>query len=915
MKKIISILLTLLLAFTSITAFADNDSDETASEKKYGNEIKFFSDAGIFDFEFFDDDAITRKEYAVMLVKLLNAADIIGSYTDSVFSDVTSDTPDHEYIAFLKDCGIVMGNSDSTFRPDDDLKLSEAVAMIVRLLGYTTKADYTGGWTAGYTRTAVDLGLLNGVDLEMCQECMPAGPLAKMLYNALDKKLVNSYYIKGTSVTIEGSKGMTILELLGYEKGTGKVSGIENLNLYNIYDEKLESAVIEINGEKYQTFNSKPKELFGYDVEFFSKKEDGDTYPALISVSKKNSSAEEITVYDKDIKTVSSTSVTYRTDDMSKDKILKLKNPIILLNGEPAPTMKNDIVPKNGFMKLISNDGSNYDVVLIYSFETFLVKSVREETLSFKYNAKPSWETKASLDLSKLPYSVYTEEDGYTDTEGIRAGSVVMIAYGKAGCYIYPANESVMGEITSTTEKKGRTQYMINNTYYEVNPDYQALIDAKADGTEPLKLNMFTKFCFDCLGRIYGTDESSSDYEYGYLFALKANGVFDKEVQLKVLCQRSNGMGIFDVKEEVNVNGVKKPAEDAYNALTVLKNDTTKSPVFKFKVNSDNLITDVVTTTVTGYKPDEIGDDKVVLSGSSKKGVWHGSYKHFTDWGSSIGALYAGNSIAFKVDETRTDEKYYKIGKAGALLPNRDTSAEIKYAAYDVDEYGIPGLIIYYDESGGSSVKFNSDIYFVKGTYYGVLPNGNTAIGMELIDKNGTEKSILTDGETENESVCKTLKEGDYVQISLNADNVAEGVEKIFSYNITEEELDSYFNASTGKYRPRMINNGMDGGFALYTIVKGVGDTGTSKILEFEKAMNTQAERGKYNYRKLPSTKFLVYDGETTYSVSADELEKGDIIFLIGHTEFISFATVIRNAEYLGQRSIFRNGSTTNGGY
>ena len=48
----------------------------------------------------------------------------------------------------------------------------------------------------------------------------------------------------------------------------------------------------------------------------------------------------------------------------NKRKTLKIQNAIVLQNGYAIPQMKSAYIPKNGYIKMISNNGSNYDVLM-----------------------------------------------------------------------------------------------------------------------------------------------------------------------------------------------------------------------------------------------------------------------------------------------------------------------------------------------------------------------------------------------------------------------------------------------------------------------------------------------------------------------------------------------------------------------
>ena len=108
---------------------------------------------------------------------------------------------------------------------------------------------------------------------------------------------------------------------------------------------------------------------------------------------------------------------------------------MIVRNGE---SVRNIVFPRNGYIDLISNDSSSYNVVMTYDFETFRVKGRVEDKLIFDYNAIVASTGTSSIELDNNT-SFYTIIKNGTeiDYEKINIGDIVSVAYSRnAGYYI-----------------------------------------------------------------------------------------------------------------------------------------------------------------------------------------------------------------------------------------------------------------------------------------------------------------------------------------------------------------------------------------------------------------------------------------------------------------------------------------------
>ncbi len=111
--------------------------------------------------------ALTRAELTKIAVVMSNPDFMENVNLDGQsFSDVSSEDWAHPYIEYAKANGIIDGYEDGTFKPEQYVTVQEMLKMMVCLLGYEPQAEVTGGYPHGYIKSAMRLGLLEGITVQ-----------------------------------------------------------------------------------------------------------------------------------------------------------------------------------------------------------------------------------------------------------------------------------------------------------------------------------------------------------------------------------------------------------------------------------------------------------------------------------------------------------------------------------------------------------------------------------------------------------------------------------------------------------------------------------------------------------------------------------------------------------------------------
>ncbi|OQB14913.1 MAG: Surface layer protein precursor [Firmicutes bacterium ADurb.Bin193] len=147
--------------------------------------INRLTDMGII----FDNSSakqITRAEMVKVIVQFMGIEAPTDNYNLSnfyVFKDVTWEHWAAPYIAIARSYGIVQGDGNKYFYPDNYVTYGEAIKIIVASLGYLPLAEKQGGYPEGYIKQGRLLGIVD--DIPNYSEFADAENIKQMLFNAL----------------------------------------------------------------------------------------------------------------------------------------------------------------------------------------------------------------------------------------------------------------------------------------------------------------------------------------------------------------------------------------------------------------------------------------------------------------------------------------------------------------------------------------------------------------------------------------------------------------------------------------------------------------------------------------------------------------------------------------------------------
>lgn len=160
------------------------------------------------------NDTITRAE----AIKMICAAGNIGTSIIEInaFPDVPENHWAYSYIAAAKAYGLINGDESGKFNPESNVTNEEIIKMLVCLLGYGEKASQTGGYPAGYTTVAANIGLTKDMRFPVNAPAIRSDA-GMVIYNALDIPLM-------TEKTDEEDSNVKVYTALDGTNGTRRAT-------------------------------------------------------------------------------------------------------------------------------------------------------------------------------------------------------------------------------------------------------------------------------------------------------------------------------------------------------------------------------------------------------------------------------------------------------------------------------------------------------------------------------------------------------------------------------------------------------------------------------------------------------------------------------------------------------------------
>ena len=224
-----------LMATAGARDFTDGDQiDETFAESvDVLTGLEVFQGYPSGDFQPKGD--ITRAEVAAIIYRIATG-DVtdsqVGIYADyNKFSDVPSDNWAAGYINYCANAEYIKGRGDGKFYPQDKVTGYEALAMILRVVGYDKNGEFTGAdWQVQTAATANQRKVTKNVNAGTLGTPATRETVAELLCQAILIEKVNYTLAFGYQISTD-PKDTIAYETFQMERLTGVVTGNEIADL------------------------------------------------------------------------------------------------------------------------------------------------------------------------------------------------------------------------------------------------------------------------------------------------------------------------------------------------------------------------------------------------------------------------------------------------------------------------------------------------------------------------------------------------------------------------------------------------------------------------------------------------------------------------------------------------------------
>ena len=255
LKKILALALALVMSL-SLMATANAFTDDDSINDTYETAVTVLSGLKVFqgydDGSFLPQGAITRAEVAAIIYRIVtgDVADTqVGIYADyNKFDDVASTSWYAGYVNFCANAEYIKGYDARTFGPNDPVTGYQALAMILRALGYDKNGEFTGtNWTIQTAAVGEQRGITKNITAGTLGVPATREVVAEILFRAILVPTVN--YTPAFGYTI----GDTSLgyKTFGLEEITGVVVANEYADLYSDSPMKAGRTELDVDGESY----------------------------------------------------------------------------------------------------------------------------------------------------------------------------------------------------------------------------------------------------------------------------------------------------------------------------------------------------------------------------------------------------------------------------------------------------------------------------------------------------------------------------------------------------------------------------------------------------------------------------------------------------------------------------------------
>lgn len=504
---------------------------------------------------FLPEETVERIDAIKYILNFMNIKQYSGD-GQRHFTDVSIYSDYYTLTTTAMQTGIIIGNPDGEFRPNDETSMDEALVMMLRAMGYDKLANAKGGSMAAYWDVARQYGFLKGISTSGAY--ITRGDMARLFYNAFDIGMME-YTTIGTQNTIGVNDNRKGLSRLGLKMGEGTLTANPISSVYYTA-KRAASGYVEINDKEYRIGDSGADRYLGYHVEFYYAwdEDDENTGEIVLIYPKRNETL--ICSLEEGSFLVEGSALYYTSDNNGKKNRIDISpESIIIKNGVSVPYDLSffENAPAEGSVTFVkTGNNSFYNVVEIYAVLNDVVRGLDTEAgkLELKFGGT------VNLPEKHLGGTIFVTKNGEPAELGdVKSGDVISYSIDENSRSMTMAlcDTQISGAISEIDFEGGRLRVTIGGNRYLIDDVYFGA-DAK-NLTQEVYERYNVKLGNNVVGFVSGSGsivdlEMKSARNYGFVLEAGVNSSLSEKVEVKLFTTAGDAV-IYELSDKLKIDG------------------------------------------------------------------------------------------------------------------------------------------------------------------------------------------------------------------------------------------------------------------------------------------------------------------------------------------------------------------------
>ncbi len=749
-----------------------------------------------------DGVSVTRAEFVTAVTMLLGKG--IETNVPTGFADVGAEHAYSGNIKYAKDLGLI--SSVEIFSPDSPVTYAQAIKILMCATGHGQKAEFMGGYPAGYFKVANDAKVGSYLSLSADANLTHKEAISLIFEAACTDILdVTAFGDSFEYAEIEGRNILSVIHKVYMAEGVANANKLTGL--YSVSAD-MDSEGISVNGNEY--YGEGYNNLLGKKVRVFFKGEKKRNIVAAYGIDNRTYSFTH-----EDSLTLSGNNLVAIRDGVIKEENYTLDSDYaVIFNGKYFAASENSynlaINPDAGMIEFVDNNGNNkIDVIIVKSVEYGVIDTVNAVEGKIYDKFKPNAMKVLSDDID---YSIVGSDGEALEISDLAGNTVVGYAQSKDGKALEIIRfEGKMGGTYSELSKGsvlvlGKDKEVTLSKYFTEN--IKGLSDVKL-GTQIIAY-------LGIGNQVVYVEEYSTSISYGYLsdFSSTVGSGLNARPCARIYSEDGEMLEL-DLAEKLTYNGTSGVSRaDAATKLEVLNLQPHIMKVIKFAVNANGELSKVYEATRNTVGASAILDASVT---ESRPVLFDDNTSHGNS--SNAGNLYFDYGIFFPYFTLRTgaailqipssaenadDPDYYAVYTASTLASRVGDNESVSCYGYDVTKDGAGFVLWPLDEAVSATVGDTTPTGVVESITTGVNEDGGVVKVMNVFI-NGQWKKVYSPAEystaeADFKAEIEKVKPGDIIRMSTDNKNTITALHIDFSYVNDKTFYTGYRHTGPAKY-------------------------------------------------------------------------------------------------------------------